>query len=209
MHVQGWGTNDVIDRIEVEGDEYLDEAAARGKGVIFVSAHIGATDVAATLVRLKGFEVTSVTEPVHFAWLYDYLVRSRKRMGITLLPASRAGVSLIRALKHGGMVAMIADVGLNRGGLPTTFFGRETEFPDWPARLARVTGAPVIFGMAARLPHGRYLVHIAPPLQSDRATDAEDDIRAITQGIAATLEHFVRMYPSQWYAFREMWPRSD
>ena len=206
MHVQGWGTYDVIDRIEVEGDEFLDEAAAQGKGVIFVSAHMGATDVAATLVRLKGFEVTSVTEPVHFAWLHDYLVLSRKRMGITILPATRAGVSLIRALKRGGMVAMIADVGLNRGGVPTTFFGRETVFPDWPARLARVTGAPVIFGMAARQPHGHYVVHIAPPIYSNREADADADIPAITQDIASILEHFVQRYPSQWYAFREMWP---
>jgi KDO2-lipid IV(A) lauroyltransferase len=206
MHIQGWGTSDVLDRLEVEGGEHLDEAIALGKGVIFVSAHMGATDVAATLIALKGFQVASVTEPVHFAWLMDWLILSRKRMGVTLLPVERAGVPLIRALKRGGMVAMIADVGLNRGGLPATFFGRETLFPDWPARLARVTGAPVVFGMAARLPHGRYLGHICPPLYADRTADAETDVPQMTQKIATVLEGFVRRYPSQWYAFREMWP---
>ncbi len=141
------------------------------------------------------------------AWLTDWLILSRKRMGVTLLPVERAGVSLIRALKRGGMVGMIADVGLDRGGLPATFFGRQTLFPDWPARLARVTGAPVVFGMVARRPHGRYVAHICPPLFSDRTADAETDVPALTQKIATILEGFVRRYPSQWYAFREMWPK--
>jgi KDO2-lipid IV(A) lauroyltransferase len=208
MHVQGWGTSDAIDRMDVDGGEHLDEAAARGTGVIFVSAHMGATDVAATLVRLKGFEVTSVIEPIRPDWLLDYMLISRKRMGITLLPVQRAGVSLIRTLKRGGMVAMLADVGFGRGGeTPVTFFGRETLFPDWPARLARVTGAPIIFGMAARKPRGKYRVHICPPIYSNRDLPAESDVPATTQKVAAILEAFVRRYPAQWYAFREMWPR--
>jgi KDO2-lipid IV(A) lauroyltransferase len=105
------------------------------------------------------------------------------------------------------MVALVVDVGFGReGAVPVTFFGRETLFPDWPARLARVTGAPVVFGLAARRPRGRYTAHICPPLFADRDAEAEAGTREMTQEIATVLEGFVKRYPSQWYAFREIWP---
>jgi phosphatidylinositol dimannoside acyltransferase len=206
MHVQGWSTDDFVDRVEVHGAENLDEAVAGGNGVIFVSAHMGSTEVAAGLAVLKGYHLTSITEEIRPAWLYGYLMESRARMGIDLLPASRAGVSLIRMLRRGGMVAMLVDVGIEQASsVPVRFFGHPAEFPDGPARLARLTGAPIAFGMAARLGGGRYEVIIRPPVFSDRATAPEADIARMTQTLASTLEGFVQKWPTQWYPFRRIW----
>src|SRR5438093_13346778 len=103
------------------------------------------------------------------------------------------------------MVAFVIDAGVDhRGGAPVTFFGRETVFPDGPARLARLSGAPIVFAVAARKAHGRFVAHIEPPLLSDRELDANEDARHITQCLAAAFERHVRCHPSQWYACREM-----
>jgi KDO2-lipid IV(A) lauroyltransferase len=119
-------------------------------------------------------------------------------------------VSLIRYLRRGGMVALVVDAGVNRGSaVPVRFFGRETPFPDGPARLARLTGSTLIFGIAVRRPGGRYLAFVCPPLVPDRAVAAESDIMRMTQSLASALEEFVRGHLSQWYAFREVWPDSD
>ncbi len=206
LHVQGWGTEDVEDRVSINGQHHLDEAAAAGRGVIFVSAHIGSPEVGATLAVLNGFRVTAVTEQVKPDWLMEYIVASRRRMGITLLPSSGAGISLIRQLLRGGMVAFIVDAGIDRpGSVPVTLFGRQALFPEGPARLSRLTGAPIVFAVAARQPHGRFAIHVCPPMLRDSAVEAETDVLEKTQQLATYFEEFVRRYPGQWYAFRQMW----
>jgi KDO2-lipid IV(A) lauroyltransferase len=207
IHVQSWGTQNVLDRLEVEGAENFDAAEALGRGIVFVSGHMGATEIAAAMAVLRGYRITSVSETIRPDWLMEYMVRSRERMGIDLLTVGGSGITLLRALRRGGMAAFVVDAGIERGGaVPVTFFGRETMFPDGPARIARLAGAPLVFGTAVRLPRGKYRACVFPPLISDRDADPDDDARRLTQALATTFEGMIRRYPSQWYAFRDVWP---
>ncbi len=205
LSVQGWSLDAMRDRIDIEGEEHFEEAAAHGKGVIFAGAHMGSIEVASTLVLLKELKITSVTEPLP-GMLMDWLLACRAEMGVELLPASGSGMALVRRLRRGEMVALVVDLGVSRGdGLRVPFFGHETVFPAGPARLARLSGAPVVFGWAARRPGGRYLAHLSPPILSDRGLDPEEDARRVTRRIVAEFERAVRRYPEQWYVFRDMW----
>ena len=207
VHVQGWGPDTVAERLEVHGEEHFDEAEAAGKGVIFVSAHMGSAEVAASIAVRRGYRITSVAEELRPKLVWDWVQTCRAKMGIALLPVTRSGIRLLRALRKREMVAFIVDAGIDRGGgVPVTFFGRQTMFPVGPARLARMSGAPIVFGMAVRRPGGTFVAHIAPPLFSDRGLDADEDARQLTQQIAGIFESFVRQYPDQWYVFRRMWP---
>ena len=207
INVQGWDNELLLDRLEIEGEEHFVEAESHGKGVVFTSAHMGSAEVAAAIVALRGIKITSVTEELHPRFVMDWARACRAGMGITLLPASRAGIKLLRALRRKEMVAFVVDAGIeNGGGVPVRFLGRETMFPLGPARLARISGAPIVFGLAIRRPGGRFHAHICPPLLSNRALDAEEDQRQMTQRLAEMLEGFVRRYPAQWYVFRDIWP---
>ncbi len=205
--VQSWGSEEVEDLVEVLGAEHFAETEATKNGIVFVSGHMGATEVGAAMAVVRGYKITTVVEEVGPAWLFEYLTTSRQKMGITLLPAGRSGVSLLRTLRHGGMAAFVVDAGIDRGGAVTVdFFGRPTLFPDGPARLARLSGAPLLFGTCIRLPGGRYRAHVFPPVFPDQKAEATSDAERVTQELARTFEAMVRKYPSQWYAFREMWP---
>jgi KDO2-lipid IV(A) lauroyltransferase len=206
LHVQGWDTRTVVDRLEIEGEEHFEEAERLGRGIIFVSAHMGSAEVAAAVAVLRGYKITAVTERLQPRFAMDWAVACRARMGIRLLPVERAGISLLRALRRREMVAFVIDAGVERGGgVPVTFFGRETVFPDGPARLARLSGAPIVFAVAARLPGGRFRAHIEAPLLAERSRDGAEDVRCATQWLVSSFEGYVRRYPGQWYAFREMW----
>jgi Kdo2-lipid IVA lauroyltransferase/acyltransferase len=207
IDVQGWDTETVLDRLEVEGEECFAEAESHGKGTIFVSAHMGSAEIAASIVVLRGYRITSVLEGRYPPYILDWIRACRKRMGITLLPANRSGMSLVRRLRRGEMVALVVDAGVTGGdGIAVEFFGRETVFPAGPARLARLGGAPIVFGLAVRTPRGRFKAFVEPPIVSDRTLGGDEDARGITQQIASTFERYVRRYPDQWYAFRDMWP---
>src|SRR3990172_11492835 len=128
-------------------------------------------------------------------------------MGVELLPAAGSGMTLVRRLRRREMIALVVDMGVTGGdGVRVKFLGHETVFPAGPARLARISGAPIIFGCAARKPRGRYLAHISAPILSDRSLSPVEDARQITARIVAEFERAVRRHPEQWYVFREMWP---
>ncbi len=207
LSVQGWSLDSMRERIEIEGDEHFDEAIAYGRGIIFTGAHMGSIEVASTLVLLKGFKITSVAERLP-KMLMDWLIACRAEMGVELLPAVGSGMALVRRLRRGEMVALVVDLGISNGdGLKVRFFGHETMFPMGPARLARLSGAPIVFGWAARKPGGRYVAHVSAPILSNRDLDPEEDAQQITHRIVREFEQAVRRYPEQWYVFREMWPK--
>lgn len=207
LSVQGWSLDSMRERIEIEGDEHFDEAIAYGRGIIFTGAHMGSIEVASTLVLLKGFKITSVAERLP-KMLMDWLIACRAEMGVELLPAVGSGMALVRRLRRGEMVALVVDLGISNGdGLKVRFFGHETMFPMGPARLARLSGAPIVFGWAARKPGGRYVAHVSAPILSNRDLDPEEDAQQITHRIVGEFEQAVRRYPEQWYVFREMWPQ--
>lgn len=207
IHVQAWSNDTVLDGLEVVGEENFEKAESHGKGIIFVSAHMGSAEVAAALVVLRGYNVTAVTDQLKPRFIMDWAVACRAALGVKLVPVVGGGVSLIRALRRNEMVAMIVDAGIDRGGgVPVTFLGRETIFPDGPARLARLGGAPIVFAVAVRFPGGRFRATVCKPIVSDRSADADADIQRMTQAIADDFEPFVRQYPDQWYVFRDVWP---
>jgi KDO2-lipid IV(A) lauroyltransferase len=216
IDVQGWDTETVLDSMDIHGAEHFGEAESLGKGIIFVSGHMGSAEIAASIVLLRGYRITSVIEVGYPTFVRDWILACRRRMGVRLLPASRSGMSLVRALRQREMVALVIDAGVaGDDGIAVDFFGRRTIFPAGPARLARLSGAPIVFGVAVRATGGkprpgtsrRFEVFVEPPVLSDRSLSGEDDARRVTQQIASAFERYVRRYPDQWYAFREMWPR--
>lgn len=210
IHVQSWSNDVVLDRVEVAGEENFGKAESYGKGIIFVSAHFGSAEAAASLAVLRGYRITAVTEQLKPQFIMDWAIACREALGITLVPVSRAGVTLLRRLRRNEMVAMVVDAGIeDGGGVPVRFLGRATVFPEGPARLARLSGAPIIFAVAVRMPGGRFRATVCEPIVSDRESDAADDIKRMTQAIADEFEPFVRDHPDQWYVFREIWRRPN
>ncbi len=207
LHVQGWSMDALRERVDIEGEEHFDEAKAYGRGVIFTSAHMGSMEVASSLALLRGYKITSVAAWLRPKLLMDWILTCRAKMGVTLLPSVGSGMKLVRTLRRNEMVALVVDVGIaNGGGVSATFFGHETQLPVGPARLARLSGAPIIFGLAVRKANGRFLAHLSPPILANRELEAEEDARQVTQRMVDEFEGFVQRYPEQWYVFRDMWP---
>ncbi len=207
LSVQGWDLEDLRHRVTIYGDEHFEEALAHGRGVIFASAHMGSIEVASALLTLHGQRITSVMERLRPSWLHQWVVACRARMGVTLLPTEGTGLRLLRALRRGELVALVIDLGVRNGdGRPVTFFGHKTYFPTAPARLARLSGAPLLLGLAVRKPGGRFVAYVSPPIFADPSLSPEEDAHRTTQRLLQAFERFVARYPEQWYPFRDMFP---
>ncbi len=186
--------------------EVVENALAQGRGVIMATAHLGAFDFVAQILALRGFDVTVLTtrtvpEFIHAA--VDYLRGSR---GLKLEHATPGGVRrVVRALKDGAVVGIVADRDFFQSGVPAVFFGHETTLPPGPIRIARQTGAMIVPAFAPRVDGGYELI-IEQPFVVPRTNDAEADLRVGLERLIAAFERHIRRVPEQWVMFQRVWP---
>lgn len=143
-------------------------ARARGKGVIFLTPHLGCPDMAALCVA-RHTPLTVLYRPPKQRALQPLIEAGRRSERVELAPTSVQGVRLLfKALKRGGCIGILPDQAPSRGdGTWVDFFDRPAYTMTLVGRLAESTGAAVIMTFAKRLPHGRgyafEAVEVVPP----------------------------------------------
>jgi KDO2-lipid IV(A) lauroyltransferase len=196
-------------RVTIHNPEHFEQALARGKGVIIVSAHFGNMDLPSAILAKRFKPIALVSETLRPPQLMDYLTQIRDERHVHMNPYDRAPRKLIEALKHNEMSAFLMDFGVTHHfdmhTVPVTLFGAETDFPTGPAQLAMLTGAAIIVGHSHMDAKGHIDVYSNPALVIERTGDRQRDIQVTMQTIACRMEDFIRLSPEQWYIFRPMW----
>ncbi|MFV0371185.1 MAG: lysophospholipid acyltransferase family protein [Azonexus sp.] len=180
--------------VEVVGQEYLDAARAEGRGVLFLTPHLGCFEITAQYLSSLG-DITVLYRPPKSAAAQALILTGRKRAQLHLAPADLSGVrALIKALRKGQMVGMLPDQAPKTGeGVWLDFFGRPAYTMTLAARLTE-TGAVSLLTWGERLPQGRgYRIHFQPPGQPFAGNTQE---RA--QQINHEVEALVRQCPTQY-----------
>jgi Kdo2-lipid IVA lauroyltransferase/acyltransferase len=185
---------------EWEGNACIDRAFAAGRGVLFLTPHMGCFEIAPQAMARdyspRHGPMTILYRPARQPWLAGVMAAARQRPGLQAAPTTLAGVrQMIKALRQGRAVGLLPDQVPPEGqGLWARFFGRDAYTMTLAARLAQQTGAQVLVAWSERRSWGRgFLVHVremAQPLSSDLAT-------AVVQ-INAEMERLIRECPQQY-----------
>lgn len=196
-------------RVTFSHPEHFEQAFARGKGVILVSAHFGNMDIPAAVIANRFKPITLVGETLRPPQLMELLTRARTAKKVTLFPYDRAPRKMIEALKRNETIGLLLDFGVTHHfditTVPVKFFNTETDFPAGPAQIALMTSATIIVGVPEVAPDGRIVVRTFPPLILARTANRQQDIQTGMQLIAQQLEKMILNAPEQWYIFRPMW----
>lgn len=180
--------------VEVTGWEHVEAAQAAGKGIVFITPHLGCFEITAQYYSAFG-EITVLYRPPRQASLQRLIEGGRRRARLHLAPADLSGVrSLIKALKRGEAVGLLPDQAPKMGeGVWLDFFDRPAYTMTLAARLTE-TGAATLTAWGERLADGAgYRVHFAPlhqPLVGDTVARA--------QQINHEVEHLIRKCPAQY-----------
>ncbi|MBK1732927.1 lysophospholipid acyltransferase family protein [Thiococcus pfennigii] len=181
---------------EVRGAELL--RRREGKGLIVLSPHIGAWELAGLYLSLQGPTAIFYKPQKH---LDDLILAARRRGGARLAPITAKGIRvLVQALERGEYVGILPDQEprLDKGAVFAPFFGVPALTMLLVNRLARRTGTPVIFMFAERLPRaGGFRIHCLP---APEGIDGDDDQTAAT-ALNRGIEQCVRLRPAQF-----LWP---
>ena len=205
----------IAPHVSWDGEELIAAAHERGRGIVFLTPHMGSFEVTAQAYAerhgARHGPITVLYRPARKPWLRELVDTSRERPGLAAAPATLAGVrQMMRALRRGEAVGLLPDqVPPDRMGAWAPFFGKPAYTMTLAARLAQQTGAALILAWGERLPHGRgYVVHLSAfdePLPD--AQHAEAESAAV---VNRAMERLIRQRPGQylWGYDRYKTPRS-
>jgi lauroyl/myristoyl acyltransferase len=203
----GYDVEKAMRSIDIETPDEVREALAGGRPVVIVGMHYGAIELPTVFVsHLVGHAVTAPMESVADPALQRWFVQTRSRVGVNIVPIVNARRTILRALRGGESVGMVADRDLLHNGLPVPFFGHPAPIPAGPALLALEAGVPIYVGSARRTRGRRYsgrLVLVPTPETGSR----RERVTALTGAIATAFEDILADGPEQWWgAFHPIWP---
>lgn len=180
----------------VEDWEPAQAALDAGRGVIFLTPHIGCFEIIAQKVAVK-YPVTALYRPPRKAALKPLMEQARARHNLALAPATLGGVRiLLKALKKGEVVGLLPDqVPGNGEGVWADFFGKPAYTMTLPAKLQQMSGAPVILAFAERLPRGRGFVIRFARMETKWGETAEQQARAVNMA----MEKLIARCPAQYF----------
>ncbi len=195
-------------RSRVEGGEVLAEAVARGAGAVLVTGHLGNWEAGGGALACRGLPLDVVARPQNNPLFDRALARARRRLGMNVISRHEPVHALLRALRAGRVVALLADQNAHAGGLAVEFFGRPASTARGAALLSLRSGAPLVLGVAlhdpaAAVPYRVVLERISVPPTGSLARDLE----SLTRAHVAALERWVRRHPSQYLWQHRRWPR--
>ena len=197
-----------IDEIVVyDGFENYERALARGKGVLFLTGHIGGWELSAFTHSLHGHPVHIVMRAMDNVYLDRLIRRYRTLHGNKTVDKDDFVRGLLAAMKQGETVGILMDTNMTPPqGVFVDFFGIPACTATGLARIALRTDAAVVPGFTLWDPGlGKYRLRFDPALELIRTNDNEADVVANTQLFTNVVEDYVRRYPDQWLWVHRRW----
>jgi KDO2-lipid IV(A) lauroyltransferase len=195
------------DWLRTEGIDHYLAAQARGKGVLVMTAHLGAWELSSFYHSLMGYPMGMVIRRLDNRKLDAYVNRIRCLHGNYVLSKDDFGRGLLTAMHEGGTVGILMDTNMTPPqGAFVNFFGIKACTATCLAHVARKTGAAVLPGfMLWEEQEKRYVLHFGPEIEIPHTKSASDDILNGTQLCNDAIESWIRRYPSQWLWIHRRW----
>lgn len=201
-------TPENIDEVVVyDGLENYEQAYARGKGVLFLTAHFGGWELSAFAHSLHGHWLNVVMRPMDNPYLNRMIEHYRTMHGNKMVNKDDFVRGLLAAMKAGETVGILMDTNMTPPqGVFVDFFGIQACTASGLARIALRTDAAVVPGFTIwDNTLGKYRLRFDPALPLIRTGNLDADIIANTQMFTKVIEEYVRKYPEQWLWVHRRW----
>jgi len=197
----------IADIIVLDGHENFLEGQRRGRGVLFLTAHIGGWELSSYAHALYGHSLHYMARPLDNSRLDALVNRYRGLSGNAPIFKNESARAMLKILKDAGTIGILADQNtMPQEGVFVDFFGMPACTTAGIARVALHTGAAVVPGYAV-WDHSlqKYRLRFESPLELIRTGEPERDIFENTQRFTKVIEEIIRKYPEQWVWIHARW----
>jgi KDO2-lipid IV(A) lauroyltransferase len=191
----------------LEGHENFLEGQRRGKGVLYLTGHIGAWELSSFAHALYGYPLHYMARPLDNKRLDALVNQYRCASGNRPIFKNESARVMLKILKDSGTVGILADQNtLPAEGEFVDFFGKLACTTTGLARVALHTGAAVVPGYAYwDETIQKYRLRFETPVELIQTGDTERDVFENTQRFAKVIEEIIRKHPDQWVWVHKRW----
>lgn len=189
-----WEADDRLPPYEIIGREHLEQARARGHGVLLLTAHFTTLEICGRMFS-REFALGGLYREPDNRVIALQMRRGRIDKLKPAIPMNDLR-GLIRALK-GGHVIWYAPDQVKKGKFAAMlpFFGEPALTNTATSRIAHMSGAAVVPYLGIRKPDGTYQLTIFPALENFPSGEDEADSIRINQ----LMEQHIRQAPDQYF----------
>jgi KDO2-lipid IV(A) lauroyltransferase len=196
-------------RVAIEGEEHLRQARSRGRGVFLLSAHLGHWEIGALVAGLLGEPIAVIARTLDNPKLEGALASHRSRCGNRVVPKREAAREMLRILRHGGTIAILADQKVAKEeAIVVPFFGRPARTTPALARIAARIDAAIVPVFCRPEPNagpGRYRLVFESAIVPSELSEVERSPEALTARFVEITERAIRRQPELWLWMHDRW----
>jgi Kdo2-lipid IVA lauroyltransferase/acyltransferase len=197
--------DDVLKMVTLEGQDHIDEVLERGRGALMVSGHFGNFEMLLPRVVAEGHAVSGVVKAQSNPLVDAFQNRIRTNSGMKVIKTGGAFPSILRSLRQGDFVGLLADQDAGGQGHFTEFMGRQASVFKGAAILAHKAQCPIITGHIFRQPNGDHVVRVDPLIIPDPELEQEEAVKVLTEQFVSHLEKAIHTAPDQYYWIHRRW----
>ncbi|HZI51370.1 MAG TPA: lysophospholipid acyltransferase family protein [Terriglobia bacterium] len=199
--------HNIAELVDYDGFEHYQNAVARGKGVIFLTAHFGSWELSCFAHSLYGNPMKFVVREIDNNKVEGLIETYRGLAGNTPIDKRNASRDILRSLRNNETIGILVDQNTTRDeGVFVDFFGIPAATTPAVATLALRTGAAVIPGFLIWDGNTRkHRLHFDPAVELITTGDPTRDIVENTRAFNGILENVIRRYPDQWLWIHRRW----
>jgi Kdo2-lipid IVA lauroyltransferase/acyltransferase len=213
-HFPQLGPTNIERYVTYAGREYWDDAIerSRGRGILVLTGHFGNFELLSVAHSIYGNRIAIVQRPNRNPILDCAIAARRHRFGNLTVARKGAAREVMRLLRDNWMVAIPLDLDTRHGAF-VDFFGTPAATNPALARIAMVTGAPVLPAFMVRQGDtSRHQITILPVIEVRDTSDRRECVHSYTQVFTSVIESMIRRHPDHWNWIHRRWktrPRNE
>jgi KDO2-lipid IV(A) lauroyltransferase len=191
---------------QVEGLEHARKALKEGKGIIFVTGHVGNWEVLGCAFDFFFHPLHSIAKHLKNPFVDRFLTRLREEGRQKIIFTEDASREIIRVLRNNKLLGILVDQNARENNIFVDFFGQKAATTRSVATISLKMGAPIIMIFLRRTDKKyKFKITLSKPIQIERTGNLEKDILSLTQRYTTIIESRIREHPHEWLWMQRRW----
>jgi tetraacyldisaccharide 4'-kinase len=209
LHLQDRSLAELAERCPFVNIHLLEDAVARGKGTILISAHWGGWEIGGLAMMSIVKNVRTVTRPLDNELLERDLQKLRARTGAEVVDRRRAARALMRGLSENAVLLLLGDQAvIPSEGILVPFLGRPAWTTPAPAKMAIRADSTIVFGFC--IPDGlRHRVEFVESIRAGQFAENENGAEMLTRHMNDVISRRIADRPELWLWMHDRWKGTE